>query len=66
MLTAEEYAVLDASGKLQLPGEFTERLHLRKRVRLVLESDHVGVWPDEAARRARSDAQEAAGGGPQH
>lgn len=61
--TAEEYAVLDRSGRLQLPGEFTERLHLRKRVRLVLESDHVGVWPDEAARRARSEAQDVASGG---
>lgn len=66
VLSAEEYAVLDGSGRLQLPGEFTERLHLRKRVRLVLESDHVGVWPDEAARRARSAAQDAAGGGPEH
>jgi len=59
VLTAEEYAVLDASGRLQLPGEFTERLHLRKRVRLALESDHIGVWPDEAARRAKSDAENA-------
>ncbi|MFD5598021.1 ABC transporter ATP-binding protein [Streptomyces griseorubiginosus] len=69
MHTAEEYAVLDGSGRLQLPGEFTERLHLRKRVRLVLESDHVGVWPDETARRARADAQDAqdtADGGPEH
>ncbi|MCZ4120305.1 ABC transporter ATP-binding protein [Streptomyces sp. H39-S7] len=59
VLTAEEYAVLDGSGRLQLPSEFTERLHLRKRVRLALESDHIGVWPDDAARRAKSDAEEA-------
>jgi ABC-type lipoprotein export system ATPase subunit len=63
VLTAEEYAVLDGSGRLQLPGEFTERLHMRKRVRLALESDHIGVWPDEVARRARSDAQDGASGG---
>ena len=50
--TAEEYAVLDRSGRLQLPGEFTERLHMRKRVRLALEADHIGVWPDAAARTA--------------
>jgi DNA-binding transcriptional regulator/RsmH inhibitor MraZ len=61
VLTAEEYAVLDGSGRLQLPREFTERLHLRKRVRLALESDHIGVWPDEAARRAKSDAEDADG-----
>jgi ABC-type lipoprotein export system ATPase subunit len=56
-LTAEEYAVLDRNGRLQLPGEFTEQLHMRKRVRLALESDHIGVWPDAAARQARADAE---------
>jgi ABC-type methionine transport system ATPase subunit len=43
--TAEEFAVLDRSGRLQLPQEFTERLHMRDRVRLALETDHIGVWP---------------------
>ncbi|MFG1809651.1 ABC transporter ATP-binding protein [Streptomyces sp. NPDC049040] len=57
-LTAEEYAVLDRNGRLQLPSEFTERLHMRKRVKLALESDHVGVWPDPAARQAKSEAEE--------
>jgi ABC-type lipoprotein export system ATPase subunit len=67
-LTSEEYAVLDRNGRLQIPSEFTERLHMRKRVRLALESDHVGVWPDAATRPARSgppasqDAQSAAPG----
>ncbi len=60
-LTAEEYAVLDRNGRLQLPSEFTERLHMRRRVRLALESDHIGVWPDEAARQARADADSGAG-----
>ena len=50
--TAEEYAVLDRSGRLQLPSEFTEQLNMRKRVRLALEADHIGVWPDAAARSA--------------
>ena len=40
---AEEYAVLDRVGRLQLPDEFTTTLGLRDRVRLALESDHVGV-----------------------
>ncbi len=55
-LTAEEYAVLDRNGRLQLPSEFTERLHMRKRVRLALEADHIGVWPDAAAQQAKADA----------
>jgi ABC-type lipoprotein export system ATPase subunit len=41
---AEEYAVLDRAGRVQLPGEFVTTLGLRDRVRLELEPDHVGVW----------------------
>ena len=44
---AEEYAVLARVGRVQLPDEFTRALDLRERVRLALESDHVGVWPGE-------------------
>jgi len=43
---AEEYAMLDRAGRLQLPAEYRSALGLRSRVRLDLESDHVGVWPD--------------------
>ncbi|PYF96815.1 ABC-type lipoprotein export system, ATPase component [Georgenia satyanarayanai] len=47
---AEEFAVLDRTGRLQLPEEFVSALALRERVRLALETDHVGVWPDGAGR----------------
>ena len=43
---SEEYAVLDRAGRLQLPRAHVEALELRNRVRLRLEEDHVGVWPD--------------------
>ena len=43
---AEEFAVLDRTGRLQLPAEYIEALALERRVRLELETDHVGVWPD--------------------
>jgi ABC-type lipoprotein export system ATPase subunit len=43
---AVEYAVLDRAGRLQLPREMTEALHMRDRVRLEGEADHIGVWPD--------------------
>lgn len=46
---AEEYAVLDRVGRLQLPDEFVAALDLRERVRLALEPDHVGVWPGRGA-----------------
>jgi ABC-type lipoprotein export system ATPase subunit len=43
---SEEYAVLDRVGRLQLPRAHVEALGLERRVRLVLEADHVSVWPD--------------------
>ena len=42
---AEEYAVLDRAGRMQLPAEFTKALGLRDRVRLSLEPDRVEVRP---------------------
>ncbi len=45
-IIAEEFAVLDRAGRLQLPTDYVEALRLERRVRLALEEDHVGVWPD--------------------
>ncbi|GII58518.1 ABC transporter ATP-binding protein [Planotetraspora thailandica] len=42
---AEEYAVLDRVGRLQLPRDFMGALRMERRVRLELERDHIGVWP---------------------
>jgi len=42
---AEEFAVLDRAGRLQLPRTHIEALELSDRVRLRLEEDHVGVFP---------------------
>jgi ABC-type methionine transport system ATPase subunit len=49
---AIEYAVLDRAGRLQLPREMTETLEMRDRVRLELEPDHIGVWPDQRSSGA--------------
>ena len=46
MQVAEEFAVLDRVGRMQLPDDFMEALDLKQRVRLALETDHVGVWRD--------------------
>jgi ABC-type lipoprotein export system ATPase subunit len=43
---AEEFAVLDRAGRLQLPQDYMDALDLERRVRLELEPDHIGVWPD--------------------
>ena len=42
---AEEYAVLDRVGRLQLPQEYLESLSLKDLVRLELDTDHVKVHP---------------------
>ena len=47
---SEEYAVLDRVGRLQLPHAYVEALGLKRRVRLELEADHIGLWPDHAPR----------------
>lgn len=46
---AEEFAVLDRVGRLQLPREFVEALGLRQRVRLELADDHIQIWPEETS-----------------
>ena len=45
-VVAEELAVLDRAGRVQLPREYREALNLVGRVRLALEESHVSLWPD--------------------
>ncbi len=45
-LTPEEFAILDRSGRLQLPQSYVDELNLRKRVVLRLHEDHIEVYPD--------------------
>jgi ABC-type lipoprotein export system ATPase subunit len=44
-LVAEELAVLDRAGRLQLPSEYVAALGLERRVRLVLEQGHIAIHP---------------------
>lgn len=48
---AQEYTVIDRAGRMQLPSGYVAELGLRDRVRLELETDHVGVWPDEGRNK---------------
>lgn len=43
---AEEFAVMDRAGRVQVPREYRQALALTRRVRLALEADHVALWPD--------------------
>jgi len=47
---AEEFAVLDRVGRLQLPQDYIANLGMRDRVRLALEDDHIEVHPDAGAQ----------------
>jgi ABC-type lipoprotein export system ATPase subunit len=54
---AEEFAVLDRAGRLQLPTEYVDALELEQRVRLTLDTDRINVWPDRPGTdEANADA----------
>jgi putative ABC transport system ATP-binding protein len=45
-IVAEEYAVMDRAGRVQVPRDYREALNLTRRVRLALEPGHVTIRPD--------------------
>jgi ABC-type lipoprotein export system ATPase subunit len=45
---AEEYAVMDRAGRVQVPREFRDALALTQRVRLALNDDHVEIRSDRS------------------
>lgn len=56
---AEEFTVIDRTGRLQLPEHFVTDLGLRDRVRVELENDHASVWPATAENAARTEERAA-------
>jgi len=54
-VVAEELAVLDRTGRVQLPREYRDALNLVGRVRLALEESHVSLWPDRPAPAPSTD-----------
>ncbi len=46
---AQEYAVMDRAGRVQVPREYREALALTRRVRLALEADRVSLMSDGVA-----------------
>jgi ABC-type lipoprotein export system ATPase subunit len=51
---AEEFAVLDRVGRMQLPADYVRTLALRDRVRLDLAPDHVEVFRSDAPPRTEA------------
>jgi ABC-type lipoprotein export system ATPase subunit len=44
----EEYAVVDRTGRLQIPKEYLERLDVKERARIRLDAGHIEVYPEDA------------------
>jgi len=44
----EEFVIIDNAGRLQLPKEHLEKLNLKERVKVLLEEDHIVVWPEDS------------------
>ena len=46
----EEFILVDASGRMQIPKEFLEQLKIKERAKVVLEGDRVTIKPGESRR----------------
>ena len=44
----EEFILVDASGRMQIPKEFLEQLKIKERAKVVLEGDRVTIKPGES------------------
>jgi ABC-type lipoprotein export system ATPase subunit len=51
-----EYAVVDRAGRLQIPKSYMDALDLRERARVLLDADHVTVYPEDAGPEEASPA----------
>jgi len=45
---ADELVIMDRAGRIQLPRAYVEKLALKERVRLRLESDHIAILPPDS------------------
>ena len=43
----EEFTLVDNSGRVQIPGEFLEKLRIKEKIRVQLEKDKVTLMPEE-------------------
>jgi ABC-type lipoprotein export system ATPase subunit len=53
----DEYVLVDAAGRLQIPREFLERLSIKERAKLLLGDGRVEILPDHAVRHHREGSQ---------
>lgn len=46
--TTEEFAVVDRTGRLQIPQEYLDELGIDRRARVEIDRDHVEIRPEKA------------------
>jgi ABC-type lipoprotein export system ATPase subunit len=51
----DEYVLVDGAGRLQIPREFLESLHIRDRAKLLMGEGSIEVRPDTGIRRGLDD-----------
>jgi ABC-type lipoprotein export system ATPase subunit len=51
----DEYVIVDAAGRLQIPREYLDKLSIRERARILLGEGRVEVMPDGRAKLERGD-----------
>lgn len=55
-VTHDEYVLIDAAGRLQVPREFLDRLNIHERARVLMGEGRIEVLPDGTPRVTRRDA----------
>ena len=55
-MTHDEYVLIDAAGRLQVPREFLDRLNIHERARVLMGEGRIEVLPDGTPRVTRRDA----------
>lgn len=55
-ITHDEYVLIDAAGRLQVPKEFLDRLNIHERARVLMGEGRIEVLPDGSTRVTRRDA----------
>src|SRR5512141_1800155 len=53
----EELAILDAAGRLQLPRDYLDQFHIKRRVRLEIQEDGILIRPPSAAHAEHSHSE---------
>lgn len=46
----DEFVIVDNVGRLQIPRDYLEKLALKERVRVLIDKDHIDIWPRESQK----------------